>query len=245
MRTALFGYLIRRQFIVGVLIFHGLLGAQSLSYTVSWLAVPVVDITIHTTRSDTSMHGTYHARTRPWFDKLYPVDNRYDIWTAGISGSPLRYEKHIMERNSNTHFWAQYEEEGQRVVYANSLERPWQAGMHTLFSALLWVQHHPWEEDEHQDLLVEVEGVVWQVTTRCIKFVPSAGELGARAEVLVRFEGQEYGEPVLSRTDMVTYMLPGKGHQLKFGLDLDRHQIQWITFGSIPFQVRAELNAIP
>lgn len=245
MRTALIGSLTRLKVIMGALFFHVLLSAQSLSYTVSWLAVPVVDITIQTTHSDTSMHGTYHARTRPWFDKLYSVDNRYDIWTTSPSGLPLRYEKIILERNRDTHFWAQYEEDGQRVVYANSLERPWQAGMHTLFSALLWVQHHPWEEDERQDLLVEVEGVIWQVTTRCTQIDPSTGELGARAEVLVRFEGQEYGEPVLSRTDMVTYMLPGKGHQLKFSLDLDRHQIRWVTFGSIPFQVRAELNPIP
>ena len=230
---------------LGVILFHGLLTAQSLSYTLSWLAIPVVDITIQTTQTDTSIHGVYHARTRPWFEKLYPVDNRYDIWAARPSGSPLRYEKHIVERNRDVHFSAQYDEDGQRVVYANGLERPWQPGMHTLFSALLWVQQHPWEENERQDLLVEVEGVVWQVTTRCTQVIPSTGELGARAEVLVRFEGQEYGEPVLSRTDMVTYMLPGKGHELKFGLDLDRHQILWVTFGSIPFQVRAELNPIP
>lgn len=245
MKIALIGSFTRRRVVMGVLFFHGLLSAQSLSYTVSWLAIPVVDVTISIARTDTSIHGIYSARTRPWFEKLYPVDNRYDIWAARSSGLPVRYEKHIVERNRDKYFWAQYDEDAQRVVYANSLERPWQAGMHTLFSALLWVQHHAWEEDERQDLLVEVEGVVWQVTTRCTQVVPSAGERGAQAEVLVRFEGQEYGEPVLSRTDMVTYMLPGKGHQLKFGLDLDRHQIQWVTFGSIPFQVRAALNPIP
>ncbi len=245
MRTALIGSFTRQRVIMGVLFLHGLLGAQSLRYTVSWLAIPVVDVTIHTTRSDTSIHGSYHARTRPWFNKLYPVDNRYDIWMASSSGPPLRYEKHIVERNRDKHFWAEFEEDAQRVVYANGLERPWQAGMHTLFSALLWVQHHPWEADERQDLLIEVEGVVWRVTTRCTQVVPSVDELGARAEVLVRFEDQEYGEPVLTSTDMVTYMLPGKGHQLKMGLDLDRQQIRWVTFGTIPFQVRAELNPVP
>ena len=52
---------------LGVILFHGLLTAQSLSYTLSWPAIPVVDITIQTTQTDTIIHGVYHPPTRTWF----------------------------------------------------------------------------------------------------------------------------------------------------------------------------------
>ena len=64
-------------------------------------------------------------------------------------------------------------------------------------------------------------------------------------EVRARFERQLSGEPILSTTDILTHMLPGKGHQLRFGLDTERNEVMWIEFGSIPFQVRAELNSLP
>ncbi|MBW8042616.1 MAG: hypothetical protein FVQ85_21835 [Planctomycetes bacterium] len=60
-----------------------------------------------------------------------------------------------------------------------------------------------------------------------------------------RFERQLYGEPVLSTTDILTHMLPGEGHQLRFSLDTERDEVMWVEFGSIPFQVRAELNSVP
>ncbi|UCH62268.1 MAG: DUF3108 domain-containing protein [Fidelibacterota bacterium] len=222
-----------------------LLSAQPLSYTVSWLGIPVVDVTITLTESDSSCHAEYHAQTRPWFNNLYFVDNRHSIWVDPVEGYPLRYEKLIHEHGQVDSLWASYNQNPQKVVYANGLMRPWQEGAHSLFSALLWVQRYDWTAGEEQILQVEVEGVVWEVSAACSGVIGTRDEGGAVMEMRARFERQLYGEPILSTTDILTHMLPGEGHQLRFSLDIERNEVMWIEFGSIPFLVRAELNSLP
>ncbi|MBA7598526.1 hypothetical protein ES703_05544 [subsurface metagenome] len=230
---------------LGVLCLPILLSAQPLSYTVSWLGIPVVDVTITLAESDSSCHAEYHAQTRPWFNNLYSVDNRHRIWVDPAEGYPLRYEKRILERGRADSLWARYDRNSRQVVYANGLIRPWRESAHSLFSALLWVQRHDWTAGEEQILQVEVEGVVWQVSAACKGVIGAREKGGSVMEIRTRFERQLYGEPILSTTDILTHMLPGKGHQLRFGLDTERDEVMWIEFGSIPFQVRAELNSLP
>jgi len=222
-----------------------LLSAQPLSYTVSWLGIPVVDVTITRVNSDTALVAEYRARTRPWFDRLYSVDNRYRIRVDPDSGYPGHYEKQVLEQGRADSLWACYEHNPRRVVYANGLERPWREGTHAFFSALLWVQQHAWQADEELVLLVEVEGVLWQVTVQCTEMVAAVEPEGPLVAVTARFDRQVSGEPVLSTTDILTYMLPGVGHRLRFGLNPERQEIEWAEFGSRPFMVRAELNSIP
>ncbi|MFB0516916.1 MAG: DUF3108 domain-containing protein [Candidatus Neomarinimicrobiota bacterium] len=222
-----------------------LLFAQPLSYTVSWLGVPVVDVTLTKVESDTACRVEFRARTRPWFDHLYSVDNRYCIWVEPGTGRPVRYEKQVLERGRADHLWARYEQNPWRVVYGNGLERPWQEDAHNLFSALIWAQRHEWQAGEDQVLLVEVEGAVWQVIAECSELIPAEEPGGPITVIEARFERQEYGEPVLSTTDILSFMLPGVGHRLKLGLDQERDQVKWAEFGSRPFMVRAELGSAP
>ena len=230
---------------MGALCLPVLLSAQPLSYTVSWMGIPVVDVTITWAESDSNYYAEYHAQTRPWFNRFYSVDNRHRIWADPVEGYPIRYEKRILERGRADSLWARYEQNPRQVVYANGLSRPWREGTHTLFSALLWVQRHDWAPGEERILLVEVEGVVWQVTAACLGVVGTGQQGGPLVEMRARFERQLYGEPVLSTTDILTHMLPGEGHQLRFSLDTERDEVMWVEFGSIPFQVRAELNSVP
>ncbi len=230
---------------LGALCLPVILAAQPLSYTVSWLGIPVVDVTITIAQSDSNCYAEYHAQTRPWFNHLYSVDNYHRIWVDPAEGYPIRYEKHINENGHADSLWANYEHNPRRVVYANGLVRPWREGAHSLFSGLLWVQRHPWIDGEERVLQVEVEGVIWQVTVSC----PDADDTGEQGsspvKMWARFDWKLYGEPVLSTTDILTHMLPGEGHRLRFGLDREQNDVKWIEFGSIPFQVRAELNSVP
>lgn len=230
---------------MGALLLPVLLTAQPLSYTVSWLGIPVVDVTIAVVDSDTIYQAEYHAQTQRWFDHFYSVDNRYRIWVDPETGVPRHYEKQILERGRADSLWAHYERNPLRVVYGNGLESPWREGAHTLFSALLWVQLRDWKAGEERILLVEVEGVVWQVTAVCMDLASPGKPEVPLVEIRVHFDRQVYGEPVLSTTDILTYMLPGAGHRLRFGLDPQRDEVLWAEFGSRPFQVRAELNSNP
>ncbi len=229
----------------GALCLPVLLSAQPLSYTVSWLGIPVVDVTITLAESDSNCYAEYHAQTRPWFNRFYSVDNRHRIWVDPAEGYPLRYEKRILDRGRADSLWASYEQNPRKVVYANGLVRPWREGTHTLFSALLWVQRHDWTAGEEIVLEVEVEGVVWQVSAVCSGVIGARENGGTVMEILTCFEQQLYGEPILSTTDILTNMLPGEGHQLRFGLDVEHDEVVWIEFGSKPFQVRAEMNSLP
>lgn len=215
--------------------------AEPVVYTLSWLGIPIVDVTITMEMGDTLIHGLYRASTRPLFDKVYAVDNLYEIWVRSESHRPVRFSKTILEKGRQKTFWAQYQSDPQKIIYANGLERKWSDDNHTLFSALLWVQHHPWKEGEDRDILVEVEGVTWLVNVHCVEVERARvnGGLG-QAEIDVLFRNISFGEPVLSTTDILTHMLPGEGHHLKFGLDLDHQEVLWAEYGSRPFLVKAE-----
>ena len=215
---------------------------DTLSYTVSWLGLPVVDLTIAGEASDSAWVVVYRTRTRRWFERIYSVDNRYRIAVDSASGYPLRYEKDIRERRRGRHFWAQYDSTTRLVTYANGLQRPFPVGTHSLFSALVWIQRHPWELDEERPLLVEIEGVTWQVDVRCTAVASSSRTHGPLVKVEVRFGAQVSGEPVLSTTDILTRMLPGEGHQLRFGVDPERQVVKWVEFGPRPFPIRAKLS---
>ena len=234
--------LIRAIVIAAAAIGPALLANDTLSYTVSWLGLPVVDLTVSGEASDSARIVVYHARTRRWFNQIYSVDNRYRILVDSVSGVPLRYEKDIRERGRGRPFWAQYDSTARLVTYANGLQRPLPAGTHSLFSALEWIQRHPWELDVQWPLLVEVEGVTWPVDVRCKAVAASSGTEGPLVEVEARFGAQVSGEPVLSTTDILTRLLPGDGHRLRFGVDLEHKVIRWVEFGPRPFPIRAKLS---
>jgi hypothetical protein len=210
---------------------------------VSWLGIPVVDVDITTVKKDSIHQATYHAQTRPLFDPIYSLDNRYSVLLNPHSGQPNYYEKTILERKRTDHLWARYDHSSLRITYSNGLERTWYKEGHNLFSALQWVQRHSWVLNEKQLLVIETEGVFWEVSILCTEIIPAQHPGGPQATVLVRFERKLAGEPVLSTTDMLTYLLPGEGHRMRIGLDSKRAIVSWLEFGSPPFHVSAELNS--
>ncbi|MFC1483814.1 DUF3108 domain-containing protein [Candidatus Neomarinimicrobiota bacterium] len=215
---------------------------QPLIYEVAWLGVPVVDVTIDSRADEWGDYTEYQAQTRVWFDRIYSVDNRYRIWVNDVSGQPLRYEKQIHERGVRDSLKARYDlENTHRVIYSNGAERPWTPEGQTFFSALIWMQHHDWEIQEKRVQQVEVEGVMWEVELACLNSAHSDAGSSDVVEISVHFSERLEGEPVLATTDVLTYMLPGEDHQLRFALDVEHDLILWVEFGSWPFIVRAEL----
>ncbi|UCH09822.1 MAG: DUF3108 domain-containing protein [Fidelibacterota bacterium] len=217
--------------------------AQSLSYTVSWLGIPVVDVDITTVKQDSNHQVIYRAKTRPLFDPLYSVDNSYSVLLEPQTGQLLYYEKEILERKKYDHLWARYDRSSHRILYSNGLERSWQEGNHNLFSALQWVQQHHWQLNEKQQLVIESEGIFWEVGLVCTEMKSTQQSDDSQVEVQAIFEKKLAGEPVLSSTDILTLVLPGEGNILRMGLNPSRTIVSWIEWGTSPFHVRAELNA--
>lgn len=214
---------------------------QARSYTVSWLGVPVVDVTITVTENHEGTVGHYRAVTRRWFDTFYALDNDYEVeLLQGLPG-PSTYWKKVLERGNRDSLSVAYDAARGRAVYSNGLERRWQTGDHNLFSALMWVERHGWASGEAHELQVEVEGVTWHVTVTCDAVLAAEGP-EADVRVTVIFGEILRGEPVLSTTDMLTHLLPGKGHQLRLSLNPESRQIRWIELGRKPFVIRARIN---
>jgi hypothetical protein len=215
---------------------------QPLNYEVTWLGVPVVDVAIDSHADERGGYTEYQAYTRDWFDRIYSVDNQYRIWVDDVNGQPLWYEKQIHERGVRDSLITRYDlKNPPRAIYSNGAERPWTPEGQTFFSALIWMQHHDWETHEKRVLNVEVEGVMWEVELVCLNGAHSDTGSTDVVEISIHFLAQLEGEPVLATTDVLTYMLPGEDHQLRFALDVEHDLIHWVEFGSWPFIVRAEL----
>ncbi|MEE9466267.1 MAG: DUF3108 domain-containing protein [Candidatus Neomarinimicrobiota bacterium] len=217
------------------------LQAQPSHYMISWLGLPVVDVTVESNPGDSTLKGHFQARTRPWFDTFYSVDNQYWILLDKLSGQPVAYRKEITERDNQREFHVDYRFQAGKVVYANGAERSLEAGDQNLFGALLWVERHRWEEGEQQALVVEVEGIFWRVSAVCDDIRRDEATATSIARVVIRFQERLRGEAVLSRTDILTGVLPGVGNELRFEVDMQRRQILSIEFGFLPFLIRARL----
>lgn len=215
--------------------------AQTRTYVVSWLGLPVVDVTIEHSPQDGMRQSHYRARTRRWLNSFYSVDNQYWIYQDTLSGQLVRYRKQIHERERKREFEAQYRFDLGQVVYSNGATRLLEQGDQGLFSALQWVESYSWKTGQQHELMVEVEGVIWLVSAWCEEVRQKAGPVSTVARVTARFERQLRGEPVLSSTDVLTALLPGAGHEMRFELDLERGLVLSLEFGSLPFVVRARL----
>lgn len=202
----------------------------------------MVDVTIEDREDEHGGYTEYQARTRVWFNRIYSVDNQYRIWVNAANGQPLRYEKRIHERGARDSLKTRYDQENpSRAIYSNGAERPWIPEGQTFFSALVWLQYQDWELHDKRVLKVEVEGVMWEVELACLNGSYSDTGSSEVVEISTHFTKRLDGEPVLGTTDVLTYMLPGEDHQLRFGLDMEHDHILWAEFGSWPFVVRAEL----
>ena len=217
--------------------------SQPLEYTVSWLGVPVVDVAIDTGEDEFGRYTEYQAQTRPWFNRIYSVDNRYRIWMDEAHEHPIRYKKWILERGNRDSLLARFDlKNPPGAIYSNGVELPWTPERQTFFSALVWLQHHNWELNERHVLEVEVEGVIWEVELVCRNSTVDDTGSTDIVEVVANFLDRLQGQPVLATTDILTYMLPGEGNHLQFSLDIQRDLILWTEFGSWPLLVRADLN---
>ena len=234
-------------------------------YSVTWMGLPVVRLTIETSEDEDGRQTSYHARTLRWMAPFYSVDNRYTLTFDASSGELVRYEKVVTERGRTDSLQARYEVHSRkRVLYSNGVERTLPAGSMPLFAALGWVQRYPWRMGEELALLVEVEGVVWKVAVRSAELSANGGVIASnlsqgpgpggstveqsplgQAGVEIRFVERVGGSPVLARTDVLTRLLPGEGHRVIFGIDLDNREVIWARFGRRPLAVRAELNRRP
>ncbi len=212
---------------------------QSNSYTVTWLGIPVVDVTVAVEPGDTVLQGLFTAKTRPWFDPIYAVDNRYSVACSTDGNFPLNYTKHINEQDQESSFSTAYHVGTGAVEYSNGLRRIFPRGYHNLLSSLLWVERRDWRAGERLDIRVEIEGTLWQVAIHCREII--AASAGPTAEIEVLFKARVGGEPVLSHTDIVTHKLPAVDRKMVFFVQLDGKLIEAIEFGRPPFLVRAAL----
>lgn len=217
--------------------------SRPLEYTVSWLGVPVVDVTIDTGEDEFGHYTEYQAQTRSWFNRIYSVDNRYRIWVDDAREHPLRYKKWILEQGNRDSLLARFDlKNPPGAIYSNGAELPWTPERQTFFSALVWLQHHNWEVDERHVLEIEVEGVIWEVELICQSSIGDDSGDTDNVVVEANFLDRLQGQPVLTTTDVLTYMLPGEGNHVQFGLDMQHDLILWAEFGSWPLLVRADLN---
>ena len=215
---------------------------QKLTYTVSRLGIPVVDVSIEANGKNGEIHGIYTAVTRPWFNAIYSVNNSYKIIADSANGLPQSYEKTILEKEWQNNFSATYSIIDEEVRYSNGAISSWSDDMHTLLSALLFVQHHDWDRGDEMTLRMDVEGRVWPVELKCTN-TELAEDTGHRqAEIEARFGNEAVGTAILDHTDILTTMLPGPGHRLIFTVDLDYKWVRRIVFGGFPLLVNAELN---
>lgn len=218
--------------------------AENQSYTVSYAGLPVVNVSIQTETDGKKWSGEYRAWVKKGLRLFYSVDNSYHITAVPEIWLPLRYNKAVHEGDREYTQEYLYNPTKQTETFPNGIQVSAPDSMYNLFSAMLWVQHHPWKVGEEREIAVEVDGQVWRVQLH------SSGEETLHyngrdiktKKIPVTFLRREGNNLFQGRSDILSKDLPATGRKLIFWVDTSARVIYQIRALMKPFSLWAKRN---
>lgn len=241
---------IRRQLIflslAGMLLglFTPPLQAEQYHYTVSYMKIPVLNVWISASRQPGLWTGQYRAAVKPAFSYIHAIDNIYTIKAEPQSWRPHQYIKQIHEGKHEYQQTFTYDLTDQRMQLRGGRALDFPQGTHSLFSAMLWVQHHDWVSGESRVMVVEIDGRRWQITLRCQEepIIYPGDHRVKTALVNVTFDTVIGGGKLSGRTDYLSANIAASGRILQFWIDTSEDVIYQIHVPMKPFSVKAKLQ---
>jgi len=218
--------------------------ADEYHYTVSYMKIPVLNVSISSNIQGEVWKGRYQASIKPAFSYIYDIDNIYEIQAEPNTWLPKRYVKQINEGKHHEQQTFQYNRNNNSVTLPTGRSVDFPRGTHSLFSAMLWVQHHNWTPGESRSMNVEIDGRRWRITLNCVE---STLLQGFGDPVKIHLVKVQFGEPVGGtkldqRTDYLSANIAAKGRILRFWIDTKKDLIYQIFIPMGPFSVKARLN---
>ena len=189
---------------------------QIIDYEISYLRIPLVNMTLTWVEDDSSVRVSYENRLKPFINFIHPVHNIYRVHFKKDDYYPLNWSKSISEGPMQFQLSARRSLDGTKVAYSNgsSLDFP-ETGL-TVFSATHFLASKAQDPTFFPvDLPVFVDGELWEAqATRFDEQDPHPDHHIRAGEVLIQAELHYLsGSPLLQDNDILTRHIAREGTQ--------------------------------
>lgn len=207
------------RFVALLLLFSiSLYGADRkiIHYEISYLRIPLLDMTLTWIEDDSTVRVTYDNQLKPFIAFIHPTHNIYRVHFRKRDFAPLEWSKSISEGDFKFQLHARRTETGKRVRYLEGQEYDFPDGGFTVFSATHFLASKADEPGFFPAKIpVFVDGEVWQArVTRYDAVHPHRDHQLEGDQVLIQTELSKVGgSPVLEKNDVLTSEIATEGTQ--------------------------------
>lgn len=185
-------------------------------YEVSYLGIPLLNMTLTWVEDDTSVRISYDNQLKPYIAYFHPIHNIYNVHFRRDSFWPLSWSKTVSEGDMNFQLDAQRSSNGKKVHFSNGYNLDFPPKGYTVFSATHYLANKANESEFFPvTLAVFIDGEIWEATaTRYDTSRPHPEEKIKEGEVLIQADLHYLsGQSLVEKNDILTSVIAQEGTQ--------------------------------
>ena len=210
--------------------------AKIIQYEVSYISVPLLDMTLNWVEDDSSIHVTYDNRLKPFIGFFYPIHNIYREHFSKGSFEPLDWSKAVSESGLHFELNALRSHDGNYAIFSDGRQSSFPPGGFTVFSATHYLARNARQPDFFpRKIKVFIDGEIWEaVATHYDSTHPHPDHSLDPDEVLIQTDLRYLsGQSLLKQNDILTSVIATEG--TRFVLWVDKNgDYSRAQFGKFP-----------
>ncbi len=187
-----------------------------IEYEVSYLGIPLLDMTLNWVEDDTSIYVSYDNQLKPFIAYFHPVHNIYQVHFRNESFEPLTWSKSVSEGEMHFQINAHRSKNGNKVYFQNGDSLDFPAGGFTVFSATHYLASKASDADFFPvKLPIFIDGQVWEASaSRFDTQQPHPDYELESGDILIQTDLHYLsGESIVPVNDILTSVIATEGTQ--------------------------------
>lgn len=185
-----------------------------INYEVSYLSVPLLNMTLTWVEDDSSVFISYDNQLKPFIAFFHPIHNIYRVHFRRDDYYPLGWSKSVSEGDMHFELSAQRSFDGREVTFSSGVQSEYPEGGFTIFSATHFLASKAQSEGFFPARLqVFIDGEIWEASaTRYDVFTPHPDHSLEPGEVLIQTDLHYIsGNSVVKKNDILTSVIATEG----------------------------------
>ncbi len=207
-----------------------------INYEVSYIGVPLLEMTLHWVEDDTSIHVSYDNQLKPFIAYFHSIHNIYREHFSRDDYRPLSWSKTVSEGSLQFELGASLVDDKNEAVFSTGEHRNFPEGGYTVFSATHYLASKSRDPQFFpKKLEVFIDGEIWEAAaTRYDVNHPHPDHEIGRGEVLIQADLRYLrGSSLVTQNDILTSVITTEGTRFILWVNRDGTYTR-AQFGSFP-----------
>lgn len=205
-------------------------------YEVSYLGIPLLDMTLTWVEDDSSVHISYDNQLKPLISFFHPVHNIYRVHFRKDSFKPLNWSKSVSEGNMQFQLDASRSADGKTAYFSSGIKRDFPEHGFTVFSATHLLASQAYNADYFPTRLpIFIDGEIWEASARRYDNTkPHPDHSLAPDQILIQTDLHYLsGRSVIEQNDILTSVIASEGTRFLLWVNPDGTYTR-AQFGTFP-----------